>query len=112
MLRRIIQILLGVAIIAVGFFLYQSVQGPVKWQKEKEVRYTDIKARLIDIRTAQNSYKAANRHYARTFADLTLVPKSGQAKTGQRQNNIACRLAFWAGLPGVFYTICTPQRAG
>lgn len=80
MLRRIIQILLGVAIVALGYFLYQSLQGPVKWQNEKTARYDEIKKRLEDIRTAQTSYKAANKHYAKTFVDLTWYLNKGKLK--------------------------------
>lgn len=80
MLRLIIQILLGIAIVALGYFLYTSVQAPIKWQKDKDARYTKIKQRLIEIRTAQTSYKAINGHYAKTFADLAWYLNQGRLK--------------------------------
>lgn len=81
MARRIIQILLGLAIIAVAYLLYNSISEPVKWKKEKELRYTAIKQRLLEIRDAQAAYKVANKHYAPTFAELTYFLMHGKGDT-------------------------------
>jgi hypothetical protein len=71
---------LGVAILAFGYFFYQSVRGPMKWENEKTERYTKIKERLVEIRTAQTTYKAINGHYARTFQELMFFLNKGKLK--------------------------------
>ena len=88
MLRLIIQILLGIAIVAVGYFLYTSVQAPIKWQKDKDARYTKIKQRLIEIRTAQTKrpngqlISPSDSLFGKTYPVFSMqyVPFGGQKK--------------------------------
>lgn len=72
MLRRIIEIVLGIAIVVMGYLVYSSINTPLQWQKTKAARYADVKQRLLDIRTAQIAHKAAKGYYAKTYAELTL----------------------------------------
>lgn len=88
MIRRIIQILLGIGILVLGYLLYNSISQPVKWQKEKERRYTAIKQRLIEIRAAQAAYKVESGHYAATFPELTLFLTQGHIRRYTGNNTV------------------------
>lgn len=80
MIRRIIEILLAGAIVFIGYQLYISISGPVKWQKEKATRYKAIKKELIDIRDAQIVFKGEKGHYAKNFVELRYFLSRGSVK--------------------------------
>lgn len=77
---RIAQIILGIIIVILCYYIYDSIQGPVRWKNEKDRRYTAIKKELLDIRDAQIVYKGENGHYAKTFAELRYFLKKGKVK--------------------------------
>lgn len=86
MVRRIIEILLAVVIVALGYFIYDAIRGPVQWQKEKDRRYTAIKTELVKIRDAQIVYKGEKGHYARNFAELRFFLAKGKVKRYYKTN--------------------------
>jgi len=56
-MRTVIQILLVVGAIVLTYFIYQSIQRPIKFDKAKQVRYDATVERLKDIRKAELAYK-------------------------------------------------------
>ncbi|RIJ45864.1 hypothetical protein D1614_21390 [Maribellus luteus] len=56
-MRTVIQILLVVAAVVITYFIYQSVQRPIEFDKAKEARYAVTIQKLKDIRKAQIAYK-------------------------------------------------------
>lgn len=56
-MRTVIQILLVVAAVVITYFIYQSVQRPIEFDKAKEARYAVTIQKLKDIRKAQVAYK-------------------------------------------------------
>lgn len=70
MKKLIIQILLAVVIIFLGYKCYQSIMIPQKFKEIKEQRYAKIVDRLKDIRTAQDAYKGMYGNYTGSFDTL------------------------------------------
>ncbi len=56
-MRAVIQILLAVVAILLGFLIYRSIQNPINFEKEKDARYELTIEKLKDIRKAQLAYK-------------------------------------------------------
>ncbi len=56
-MRTVIQILLVVAAIVFTYFIYQSIQRPIIFEKAKDARYEATVQRLKDIRKAELAYK-------------------------------------------------------
>ncbi|HPF51158.1 MAG TPA: hypothetical protein PK335_06260 [Draconibacterium sp.] len=56
-MRTVIQILLVVGAIVLTYFIYQSIQRPIQFDKAKQVRYDATVQRLKDIRKAELAYK-------------------------------------------------------
>lgn len=56
-MRTVIQILLVVAAIVLTYFIYQSIQRPIIFEKAKDARYEATVQRLKDIRKAELAYK-------------------------------------------------------
>jgi len=64
MKRTLIQLGLFVVIVALGYFVYESVMGPVRFNKEKQQREKVVIERLKDIRSSQCLYKQLSGSYA------------------------------------------------
>lgn len=56
-MRTVIQIVLFLVAIVLTYFIYQSIQRPIAFDKAKDVRYENTVAKLKDIRKAQLAYK-------------------------------------------------------
>ena len=62
--------ILPLAIIALAFLLYRSINEPVKFQKELKQRSNVAIERLKDIRTLQSTFKDTYGHYAPVMDSL------------------------------------------
>lgn len=69
-MRTVIQILLGLAILVLAYFVYESIQKPIRFNKAKDIRERAAINRLIDIREAQKAYKDVNLEYTDNFDSL------------------------------------------
>lgn len=69
-MKIVIQIVLWIVCIGLGYLIYQSVTGPIRFNEVKEERFAKVIAKLKDIRTAQEAYKTVNRKYAKDFPSL------------------------------------------
>jgi len=56
-MKTVLQILLFIVAVVLAFFIYQSVQQPIQFEKAKKVRYDATVEKLKDIRKAQLAYK-------------------------------------------------------
>jgi hypothetical protein len=56
-MRTVIQIVLVLLAAALTYFIYQSIQRPIDFQKAKDARYEATVENLKDIRKAQLAYK-------------------------------------------------------
>lgn len=56
-MRTVIQIVLFLVAVVLTYFIYQSIQRPITFEKAKDARYEETVAKLKDIRKAQLAYK-------------------------------------------------------
>jgi hypothetical protein len=70
-MKTIIQVLLTIAIIVLGYFCVESIKKPVRFQKAYQQRTEKVIERLKDIRSAQVAYKAINGQYTSNFDTLS-----------------------------------------
>lgn len=76
-MKRVIQILLAIVIVALAYFVYDSIMKPVRFDQEKTYRTGLTVERLKDIRSAQIVYKAQNHAFASDFDTLIDFIKTG-----------------------------------
>ncbi len=57
MKKLIIQILLGAVAVVLAYMIWDAIQTPLDFKKERDQRYEQTIQRLIDIRKAQLAYK-------------------------------------------------------
>lgn len=79
--KIIIQIVLAVAAIYLGYLCYESVQNPIQFKKLKDQRYARVIQKLKDIRTAQEAYKSVYDTYTSSFDTLIYFVKHDSLKT-------------------------------
>lgn len=70
MVNNIIKILLLVVIIVLAYLVYESVMGPVRFNKEVAKRDKAVIENLKDIRNVQMTYKAIHGKYMADFDTL------------------------------------------
>lgn len=70
MKKTLVQIGLFIVIVALGYFVYDSIMKPVRFNKEKRQREKVVIERLKDIRSSQFIFKQLNGSYAPNFDTL------------------------------------------
>ncbi len=100
-MKTIIQIVLWIVCIGLGYAIYQSVNGPIEFKKVKQERYAKVVAKLKDIRDSQEAYKTVNRRYANNFKSLVTFIDTAQYTITQQRDSSFTRFdkAFGIDMP-------------
>ncbi len=69
-MRTTIQIILGIAIIILGFLVIESIMAPIRFNKERAFREKLTIDRMLHIRDAQRAYKDVKINYTASFDSL------------------------------------------
>ncbi|MFO7659115.1 MAG: hypothetical protein R6W78_18795 [Bacteroidales bacterium] len=69
-MKKVIQIILLIAIIVLGYYVWESIQKPIRFNREVKVREDAVIAKLKDIRKAQVAYKDLNGKFTGSFDTL------------------------------------------
>lgn len=77
-MKTVLQIVLWIVCILLGYMIYRSVTGPIEFDKIKKERYAEVIDRLKDIRNAQEAYKSVNGKYANDFPSLIKFVDTGK----------------------------------
>lgn len=75
-MKTAFQILLIIAIFALGYFCVESINKPVRFQKDYELRRQKVIERLVDIRSAQVAYRSINNKFTGSFDTLIAFIKN------------------------------------
>jgi hypothetical protein len=75
-MKTVLQILLVVAIFVLGYYCVESINKPVRFQKEYELRKSKVIERLIDIRSAQSAFRSVNQKFTGSFDSLIYFIKN------------------------------------
>ena len=86
-MKTIIQIVLWVGCIALGYLIYNSITGPIKFKEVKQERYAQVIAKLKDIRNSQDAYKTVNGKYANDFNSLIRFIDTGKYVITQQRDS-------------------------
>ncbi|MBI9053497.1 MAG: hypothetical protein JEY96_06735 [Bacteroidales bacterium] len=79
-MKKVIQIVLAILIVVLGYLIWDSIQTPIRFNKEKDTRYTATVQRLMDIRTAQLAYKDEYGKFTASFDTLINFVKTDSMK--------------------------------
>lgn len=75
-LRYILTLVLTVAAVATGYFLFKTIQDPILFEQDRTERDEAVIEKLKTIRSAQLAYKQLYGHYAGAFDTLQTVIKT------------------------------------
>jgi hypothetical protein len=68
--RYIVQVILGLVVVALTYLVYSGIMKPIDFEKERLARYDKVIERLKDIRTAEVAYKSVYQKYTGSFDTL------------------------------------------
>ncbi|MDY0280950.1 MAG: hypothetical protein RBR35_10370 [Salinivirgaceae bacterium] len=77
-MRKVIQILLALVVVALAYLLVESIMSPIRFEKVRTSRYKVTVKRLMNIRNAQVAYKTVNGKYTASFDTLVTFVREGQ----------------------------------
>lgn len=87
-MKTILQIVLWIVCIILGYLIYRSVTGPIEFAKVKERRFAAVIEKLKDIRDSQEAYKTITGRYANDFNSLiAFVDTADYTITQQRDSS-------------------------
>ena len=69
-MKKIIQIVLAVVIVALGYYAVDMVYSSIYFQKQTDARKAVVIERIKDIRSAQRSFKQVNQRYTSSYDTL------------------------------------------
>ncbi len=70
MTKKIVQIILAVAIVALCYVIYKQISTPIGFEAELKTREAQVIDRIKDIRTAQRAFKSKYQYFTSTFDSL------------------------------------------
>jgi len=86
-MKIVIQLVLWVVIAALGYMVYDSVMGPVRFNKAKKVRYAKAIENLRDIRQAQLAHKTVVGKFEKDPAKLIAFLDTAKFTLTQRRDS-------------------------
>ena len=91
-MKKIIQIALAITIVVLAYLIWDSIQTPIRFNKEKDARYTATIQKLKDIRTAQTAYKDEYGKFTSSFDTLINFIKTDSMKLVRAEGSISDEL--------------------
>ncbi|MGJ8593617.1 MAG: hypothetical protein ACSHXF_13780 [Aquaticitalea sp.] len=85
-LKIVVNLVLWVIIIALGYFTFMSVYGEIQFNQLKEKRYAVVIEKLIDIRDAELAYKQVNGKFTDSFDELVKFIDNGEFTIVQKRD--------------------------
>lgn len=86
-MKIVVQLVLWVVIGFLGYLVFNSVNGPVKFNKVKQARYAKAVENLRDIRTAQMAYRSVTGKFAKDPAKLIAFIDTAKFTLTQRRDS-------------------------
>ena len=86
-MKTILQVVLWIVCVGLGYLIYRSVTGPIEFKKVKEARFADVISTLKDIRNSQEAYKTVNGKFANDFESLIAFVDTGQYTITQQRDS-------------------------
>ncbi len=85
-MKLVLQLLLWLVIIFLGWKLFNSVNGPVEFNKIKEVRYAKVIKNLKDIKAAEMAYNEITGSFTGDFDSLIRFIDTAQFANVERRD--------------------------
>lgn len=97
-MKTVYQILLLIAIVVLSYLVFESIMNPIRFNSEKDKRYSKTIQRLMDIRTAQLAYRAENLKFTGSFDTLTYFVRHDSFKVVRQIGSLDDSISVAKGL--------------
>ncbi|MDD2197753.1 MAG: hypothetical protein PHE03_12620 [Bacteroidales bacterium] len=97
-MKTVYQIVLLIAIAVLSYFIYESIMNPIRFNHEKDKRYSKTIDRLKDIRTAQLAFRSENDKFTGSFDTLINFVKHDSFKVVRQIGSMDDSVAVAKGL--------------
>lgn len=87
-MKLVIQLLLWIVILFLGYLVFNSVYEPIQFNKVKEKRYAKVIENLKDIRSAQLAHRQVTGSFEEDFDDLVQFIDTAQFTLTQRRDTV------------------------
>ncbi len=87
-MKVLVKVILIAAIGLLVFLCWKSIQGPIDFNTQSQLRNEAVKQRLIDIRTAQVAYREIKGEYTASFDSLINFVKHGKVALLQKDGEL------------------------
>lgn len=87
-MKIVVQIVLWVLIVFLGWKLYDSINGPIKFNEIKEARYAKVIKNLKDIQQSQLAYKEITGEFTGSFDSLIAFLDTAKFAITQRRDTV------------------------
>lgn len=96
-MKTVIQILLAIAIVVLGYLLIDSINQPIRFKAEQSMRYDKTIQRLKEIRSAQLAYRSLYGKFTGDFDTLINFIRTDSFKVVMQIGNIEDSVAVAQG---------------
>ena len=86
-IKPILVIVFGLLSIFLGYKIYGSINAPIEFKKVRQERFSQVIAKLKDIRNAQEAYKTVNGKFANDFNSLIKFIDTGSYTITQQRDS-------------------------
>ena len=102
-MKKIAQIILAVAIVALVYVIYDQISTPIKFDDELKAKKAQVIDRIKDIRTAQRAFKSKYQRFTGSFDTLANFILQDTLELERKKNVEKFKIA-------VIDTIFSPKR--
>ena len=68
--KKILQLVLALAVVGLGYYVYVLIATPINFETEQKLREKAVIERMKDIRTAERQFKSKYQHFTADFDSL------------------------------------------
>lgn len=91
-IKPILVLAFGVLSIFLAYKIYQSINAPIEFKKVRKERFSQVIAKLKDIRDSQEAYKTVNGKFAANFNSLIQFVDTGSYTITQQRDSSFMRM--------------------
>lgn len=91
-IKPVLVIAFGLLSIFLGYKIYQSINAPIEFKKIRKERFSQVIAKLKDIRDSQEAYKTVNGKFANDFNSLIKFVDTGSYTITQQRDSSFMRM--------------------
>ncbi len=88
-MKKVINVILGICVLAMLFICYRSITDQQKFDADVAQNEKDVKARLMQIRDAEEAYKAQMGWYCGDWDSLITFIETGKLPTIRREGTLS-----------------------